>query len=340
MKNIRKHIMMQTKRIQVLWNNIVPPMSTTDYRAYSDTRTTLENTEEAGTVKQTWIIKANGYSASTRTIQNTTVQMDHKYYFSYMIKPSWDGSTFGVECFGGSIFRGGVTNSNEWTRISATSYGIKNGYGLAYMGNLRSGTSVIIPDESYVLLKSPIYVDLTLMFGEGNEPDLNEFEALCATNGLDLTQSYAQDLVGTSKWWILKPVIEHSFDGIRVMTNNAFLLGGSGYRSNENLGSNNDYFVTEYFDTGDANEKSYTFTYIPKPSADKDAYARWYNALTQNDGSNAYWGITTDNSSATTRTVSAVGRYVIFSMHKEFAPYAYCYDNTNQRYVFKGSKVT
>lgn len=51
--------------------------------------------------------------------------------------------------------------------------------------------------------KNPIQVDLTLMFGAGNEPaTAEEFEQICMKNGVDLTQAQPYD-AGTPLTWIV-----------------------------------------------------------------------------------------------------------------------------------------
>ncbi len=55
----------------------------------------------------------------------------------------------------------------------------------------------------YQVNNKTIYIDLTQMFGSGNEPDLETFEKQCEKNGIDLTQSYPQNLDGTLRKWIV-----------------------------------------------------------------------------------------------------------------------------------------
>ena len=199
--SIRRKMMGQGRRIRVVWNQIQHPFSTEFYRPYNSSNTSLEDISD-GIVKQTWTGgTGGGYSYSTRHKENKpTVRTDHIYYISYMINPSV-ARGFGIEFAGGFAQLLKDCSANTWTRLSIVHEGVRNGPGLGYFGNKRSGAEMSIGD--YVLLKSPIYIDLTQMFGSGNEPDLETFEKQCAKNGIDLTQSYPQDLDGTFRKWIV-----------------------------------------------------------------------------------------------------------------------------------------
>lgn len=186
--------------ITVNWNNLMPPFSTELYRPYNSERTSLQDVEE-NIVKQTWLYANGGYSCTTRikTINFNTIK-DHKYYCSYMLNSTFNFFV-SVEFCGGVIPTPIETGTNTWIRFSAIGTAVKSGSLPVYFGNLRSGGQITV-NQSYILLKSPIYIDLTQMFGVGKQPNINEFEAQCVLNDIDLTQSYSQDL-GSEKTWIL-----------------------------------------------------------------------------------------------------------------------------------------
>lgn len=196
---IRRRLLTQPRRIRVVWNNYQPPFSTELYRPYG----TDTNIEDAGTgvVRQTWVVIGGGYRRTFRLKENfPTVQTDHVYYLSYCFNAPVDGMLFSTEFAGGIIPIAIPSVANEWVRFSAVSGGNKNGLGVAYFLNYRGGTSLL--QESEVLVKSPLYVDLTVMFGAGNEPSLAEFERQCALNGIDLNASQNQDN-GTQRLWMI-----------------------------------------------------------------------------------------------------------------------------------------
>lgn len=184
----------------VNWNNLMPPFSTELYRPYDSSHTSLQDVEE-NVIRQTWLVAGGGYGSTTRLkTVNFNIIKDHKYYCSYMINSNFNFSV-GVEFCGGVIPTPIETGMNTWVRFSAIGTAIKNGEFPVYFGNLRDGGPITI-NQSCILLKSPLYIDLTQMFGAGKQPNINEFEAQCALNGIDLTQSYSQDL-GSKKTWIL-----------------------------------------------------------------------------------------------------------------------------------------
>lgn len=197
---IRRRILLEPRKICVTWNNFQPPFSTARYKAYNASYIQLTD-ESVGVVKQTILDRNwNGYNASVRLIATyPSVLMSHIYYISYMVNPSRT-MQLGVEAFGGAVFNHGSCPAWQWTRMSFTGNGTRNGYGLAYFGNIRNW---VHQNQDYILLKAPLYIDLTAMYGAGNEPDLQTFENQCAKNGIDLTESHEQNDTGTQLWWII-----------------------------------------------------------------------------------------------------------------------------------------
>ena len=55
-----------------------------------------------------------------------------------------------------------------------------------------------------VKTRNVLYIDLTLMFGEGKEPATsNEFLKLCEINGINIHEPHSKDITGTDQWWII-----------------------------------------------------------------------------------------------------------------------------------------
>lgn len=187
--------------ITVNWNNFNPPFSTEAYRSYDTTgaSTTLEDVE-SNVVKLTWLKTGGGYGFTARVINIAkNITANHKMYCSYMIKPSKTGVEFGVEYAGGITGNGGVCPADQWTRIRFIGTSSRNGSYPVYYGNRRGG--VTMNQGDYILLKSPLYIDLTQMYGAGKEPaTIEEFEEQCRMNNIDLENSHEMDL-GTDQTW-------------------------------------------------------------------------------------------------------------------------------------------
>jgi hypothetical protein len=186
--------------ITVTWNNFAPPFSTDLYKTYG-TDTTIED-NGTGVVRQTWVNSSSGGYSRTFRLKDDfpIVQTDHKYYISYMFNAPIDGAMFASEYAGGIISTPVPSVADTWVRLSGTGNGNRNGYGIAYYLNYRGGGDDGFAIGISVLAKSPLYVDLTAMFGVGNEPTLAEFERQCALNNIDLTASHPLDS-GTERSW-------------------------------------------------------------------------------------------------------------------------------------------
>lgn len=125
------------------------------------------------------------------------------------------------------------------------------------------------------------------------------------------------------------------FGGIIVARDNYFFPRNNGLMTA--VDTDSDFFLTEIFDTGSTGSKSYTAALF----GDMPRYAstRYFNDLS---GTSAdYWTFIGPVSQASdTRTYSSVGRYIVATIYKPLADKFFIYDNTNGRYVFKGSSVT
>ena len=119
--------------------------------------------------------------------------------------------------------------------------------------------------------------------------------------------------------------------GLPVLIDNAYLKAGT-QPIDVNIGTGSDFFITGWFDTESSGSKSYD---LSASYCDADwLYIRWFSdyGTTPID----YWGY----NKWSIRTVSTSGRFVAASVYKPFAARYYIYDNTNQRYIFKGKNAT
>ena len=135
---------------------------------------------------------------------------------------------------------------------------------------------------------------------------------------------------------LLQPHIK-TIGGLPVLFDNAYYKSGNA--KIDSYQTDNRFFLTVAFDTGSTSKKSYTMAQLNRTSygINFDAYCRWFDDL--EGTSKDYWGITTMTSNPN-RTISSYGRYIVAVVFKQIADDFYIYDNTNQRYVFKGKNVT
>ena len=127
-----------------------------------------------------------------------------------------------------------------------------------------------------------------------------------------------------------------TYGGLPVLVDNAYYTNTNGrfHVATEN----SDYFVAGMFDTGTTSNKSLTWSYTLKPENDW-TYLRVFTSKFSYSAD--YWGTATYASNIPmTRTETISARYIAISLYKPIAADMYMYDNTNQRYVFKGSNVS
>ena len=100
-----------------------------------------------------------------------------------------------------------------------------------------------------------------------------------------------------------------------------------------NVSTDSDYFLTGFYDTGSESPKSLTVSCL---THEGHVCARIFNDKTAS--SVDYWNIATGSDARTYTTLG--GRYIMATVYKPRAADFYIYDNTNQRYIVKGSNVT
>lgn len=129
---------------------------------------------------------------------------------------------------------------------------------------------------------------------------------------------------------------QKTIGGIPVLIDNAYLPNRNGTIAD--LVADNRFFITGFFDTGSTSSKSYTYWQLHKPDDMSSHWAmRFFNDIEQR--SVDYWGVSTAQS-AFARTISSAGQFIAFSILKSEAANVYMFDNTNNRYLFKGLNVT
>jgi hypothetical protein len=133
------------------------------------------------------------------SINNAVINWDasHLYYFRQEIKSS-DDHVY-VSVFGSTWRKTLYVKANEWTEIKVISTPNLTGAGSLWINYPSDNCSTGQTHEC----RRVNLIDLTLMFGAGNEPaTAEEFEQMCMKNGVDLTQAQPYD-AGTPLTWIV-----------------------------------------------------------------------------------------------------------------------------------------
>lgn len=184
---------------KVLWNQWLPPLNADNWQAYSSNYTTATFNDEIAT--NTWISEAAGYSSSIRNKTGTLQYDGQTWYASYMLNTSTADLQWGIEMCGGRQIRGIITSpANTWIQCSAVTTYYRGTRNYTYICNLSS--SGITHTGLVAQIKAPILINLTAMFGPGNEPTKEEFEYLCKINNVDLTEYHEYD-EGTEQIWYI-----------------------------------------------------------------------------------------------------------------------------------------
>lgn len=226
----------------VQWNQWLQPLTDDNWRAYDTSNNTVTFSED-GIATNEWVNTRGGYSSSIRNKVGTPQSEGQVWYVSYMVRHhGQDTKYFGVECCGGRQFRSVVVAEPEnWYQVSAVATYFRGIRNYVYIANI----SYDVQEEVGLTadIKAPIHINLTQMYGAGNEPTKDEFEAQCALNGIDLTTYNPYD-EGTVMPWRMSAdddrvyqiqLPENDCDlcsetGI-VITNNAFEVTDGVYRN-------------------------------------------------------------------------------------------------------------
>lgn len=187
---------------KVKWNQLIKELTLDYWKPYKDVNTLTANDGELTLTLNEISSVTYQNSIITNTSARTNCIPGHKYYFIYYFCPSWD--TYGI---GFSILN---QNSPVYPQAYANTYTKCSGI-CTHSGNLGMHNVMLAYsgwDKSWTVgntikCKTPIMVDMTLMFGEGNEPSTTEeFEHICELNGIDLTTYQPYD-EGSDRWLIV-----------------------------------------------------------------------------------------------------------------------------------------
>lgn len=179
---------------KVIWNNLVNGyLSAEDWkdRSSSDTTTTFED----GIATTTFLASQGSYRTMC-TINSHPTYNEHKYYSR--IQCAVNNTVFiGADAANIAWALPMNVDVNEWGTYSHIVAGKQDRNSTTYCPRLSANP---FPEGTIAKTKNVFEVDLTLMFGAGNEPTKEEFEILCVKNGIDLNKAYPYN-EGTEMYW-------------------------------------------------------------------------------------------------------------------------------------------
>ena len=194
---MRRRFMLQPNYQRVVWNNLVNGYL--DSSGWVDRNSIQTNTKFANGIATTEFYTISGGRYTMRCRNTPQVFAHHRYLYRYYCSVNQDVTVIGAELAGGKeSTESRKTGINEWGLYSGIVESDIDGNGIIYipfMYGMRTG--------AVSKVKNVLYIDLTLMFGEGHEPKtVVAFEKICAKNGEDLDVAHSLD-AGTVKKWIL-----------------------------------------------------------------------------------------------------------------------------------------
>lgn len=154
----------------IVWNQMLQPY--TEYTSYDKTCTNVSHENDCAVLTVVAASDPNRYSYGFVYPSNYTVESNHKYYISAFLCASKE-CTISCEYVTNFRIQLGTLDSNTWTKLSIlyTSTDAVSKRGLLYMDSNSVGDTV--------KAKNMMLIDLTKMFGAGNEPStVEEFEAM------------------------------------------------------------------------------------------------------------------------------------------------------------------
>jgi hypothetical protein len=185
---------------KVIWNNKINGyLSADDWQDRDSTHTTTTFSNGEATV--TFLLTNAQISYHTMVSKNTpTVYLSHKYYAAAQYNCN-KACSIGFEYAGGKQISDYGNITNDWIKRSYIVQGNRDGGGAMYAPFMGAST-ISNSGELVVKVKNVFYIDLTLMFGEGNEPTKAEFEKLCVLNNIDFNSAYPKNTNGTEQIWV------------------------------------------------------------------------------------------------------------------------------------------
>ena len=180
----------------VIWNQYIRDLTSTYWKPQDSNYASVYFRGGVATITQTATPNAQ-YQTSMISRYELYWDSTHKYYFKQELKPS-------TQRYFRLIYRSawgavGVLDANTWSTLEgiySPNDTTQNPFYVAYCtSGYASGDTCIV--------RNVIFVDLTQMFGAGNEPEtVSEFRRICVKNRLDL-DSYQPFDTGSQQLWAL-----------------------------------------------------------------------------------------------------------------------------------------
>lgn len=190
--------------IEAIWNNMCPEL-TSSWSPNSSTYVSAVCSSNRAVLTYKAVTQSVNQGTLKSPSKSYALTQNHKYYVSFMINAEL-AAGYKVLMYSTAAARQ-TSNKNVPANTDYHYHVIFN-----YTGTSASGSggnlyflAITGMTENHVgktaTMWSPIIIDLTKMFGAGNEPSLSDFEAQCALNDIDLTAPHAYDLDGTAVQW-------------------------------------------------------------------------------------------------------------------------------------------
>lgn len=190
--------------IEAVWNNMCPEL-TSSWSATSSTYVTAVCSSNRAVLTYKAVTQSINQGTLKSPSKSYALTQNHKYYVSFMINAElvagYKVLMYSTSPNRQTASRNAVANTDyhyhvifNYTGTSASGTG-GNLYFLAITGMTESHIG------KTATMWSPIIIDLTKMFGAGNEPSILDFETQCALNDIDLTAPHAYDKDGTAVQW-------------------------------------------------------------------------------------------------------------------------------------------
>ena len=185
-----------TKYKTVEWNQLDPMLNSSNWEVYNSSYASVSFDNGVATRTVLQDVSAS-YTAAIRTKFVVNTDTAHKYYIKQELYSSV-AKTY-VLTLGANWCRQVAVPAEEWTVCEV----IGNPISSEKIYAIYDGNNGNLSLAGYTCkLRNPLVIDLTQMFGAGNEPTLQEFRALCTANGVNLDSALPRD-TGTKQLWII-----------------------------------------------------------------------------------------------------------------------------------------
>lgn len=182
---------------KVVWNQWMKELNANNFTAYNSNNINVSFSDGIATIE--YLEALYSYRTAIKSIDFYPVDTDDIIYSSFEIKQPENDTTWGSETTNRQNTMNHVP-ANTWTKIAfIVNSNSTNGVANFILPECWSTNNVYV--GLICQIRKPLIINLTQMFGEGNEPSTAaEFEALCSRNGIDLTQYQPYD-EGTQMYW-------------------------------------------------------------------------------------------------------------------------------------------